>query len=433
MKKIIALLLVLAMALSIAACGKDSADPTGNSTNPPADGGSTTPSGTTGPTEPQLKVEDLVPGEGVFTKVSYSVSDDDIIAAKDTVVGTCGEAGLTNGVLQIYYWMGVYDFLSQYGAYANYFGLDFTKPLDQQICPDTKGTWQHDFLSGAINGWHSYQSMALMGAAKEIPMKEDLKTALSTLKTELEKSAKENKYESVDAMLQADVGKGVTYEDYYKYMEVYYQGYSYFDHMYTSFEVSDADIEDYYTKNEKDLKEAGYAKDAGKYYDVRHILIQPEGGTKDDKGNTTFSDAEWEACRQKAQGILNDFLAGEATEEAFAKLATEKTMDDGSKQDGGLYTYLDKNTSFVQEFKDWYLDESRKPGDTGLVKSVYGYHIMYFSASQDIWYAQCRDAIFNEKSQAVMEEAVKAYPVEMDYEKVALGFVDLTPKEETKK
>ena len=419
MKKIIALLLVLALALPLAACGKNSTDPTNVATSPNA----TTP--TTKPTEPQLKVEDLVPGEGVFTKVSYSVTDDGILAQRDTVVGTCGDAELTNADLQIYYWMSVYEFLNQYGAYASYFGLDYTKPLDQQICPDTKGTWQHDFLTGAINNWHSYQAMALMAKKKGVEMSDDLKKALTELKTSMEESAKENKFESVDAMLQADVGVAITFEDYYKYMEVYYLGYSYFDSVYQTFEVSDNDIEEYYTKNEEALKEAGYGKDAGDYYDVRHILIQPEGGTKDDKGNTTFSDAEWEACRQKAQDLLDSWKAGEATEEAFAKLAAEKSMDTGSSENGGLYTYLDKNTNFVQEFKDWYLDESRQVGDTGLVKTSYGYHIMYFSAKQAIWYAQCMDAVFNELSQAAMTEAVEEFPFTVDYEKVVLGVVDL--------
>ena len=32
----------------------------------------------------------------------------------------------------------------------------------------------------------------------------------------------------------------------------------------------------------------------------------------------------------------------------------------------------------VPEFEEWSVDESRKYGDTGIVKSQYGYHIMFF-------------------------------------------------------
>ena len=55
---------------------------------------------------------------------------------------------------------------------------------------------------------------------------------------------------------------------------------------------------------------------------------------------------------------------------------------------------------------------------------------MYYSGDQDIWYAQCKDAIYSERSQASMEEAVKKYPMTMEYDKVVLGVVDLTPNED---
>ena len=32
----------------------------------------------------------------------------------------------------------------------------------------------------------------------------------------------------------------------------------------------------------------------------------------------------------------------------------------------------------VTNFNDWIFDASRKPGDTGIVESDYGYHIIYF-------------------------------------------------------
>ena len=32
----------------------------------------------------------------------------------------------------------------------------------------------------------------------------------------------------------------------------------------------------------------------------------------------------------------------------------------------------------VTNFNDWCFDEVRKPGDTGIVESTYGYHVMYY-------------------------------------------------------
>jgi hypothetical protein len=124
MKRIIALLLAVIMVLSMAACGKDS------TATPDEPIGGATPDEVTEPTEFTPYVPEI--GEGVFGKVSYTVSDQEITDNREVVVATAGGRELTLGVLQIYYWMSVYGFLNEYGAYASYFGLDLSQPLDQQ-------------------------------------------------------------------------------------------------------------------------------------------------------------------------------------------------------------------------------------------------------------------------------------------------------------
>ena len=37
----------------------------------------------------------------------------------------------------------------------------------------------------------------------------------------------------------------------------------------------------------------------------------------------------------------------------------------------------------VEKFNDWIFDENRKPGDTDIVETVYGYHVMYFVSFAD--------------------------------------------------
>ena len=111
---------------------------------------------------------------------------------------------------------------------------------------------------------------------------------------------------------------------------------------------------------------------------VRHILIGFEGGTVDEtSGTTVYTDEEKAAAKAKAEEILAAYEAGEKTEEAFAALATEKTTDPGSKENGGLYENVYPG-QMVSNFNDWCFDAARKTGDTGLVETEYGYHIMYF-------------------------------------------------------
>ena len=118
---------------------------------------------------------------------------------------------------------------------------------------------------------------------------------------------------------------------------------------------------------------------------VRHILVSYTGGTTDSTGATTYSDEEKAAARKAAQEILDTFNAGEKTEEAFAALATEKTTDTGSKENGGLYENVHPG-QMVQAFNDWCFDAARTPGETAIVETEYGCHVMYFVSTDDTTY-----------------------------------------------
>ena len=134
--------------------------------------------------------------------------------------------------------------------------------------------------------------------------------------------------------------------------------------------------------------------------DVRHILVKFEGGKTDSTtGETTYTEEEKNKAKETAEKLLADWKAGDATEESFGKLADEKTADTGSKGNGGLYEEVYPN-QMVEAFNDWCFDAERKPGDTGIVETEYGYHVMFFSKTQDITY---RDSMI--KAELVSEDA----------------------------
>ena len=108
MKRLLALMLAVVMLLSLAACGKEEYFPT----SPNATAPSTDPTSATKPKKDPSELAEL------YWRDSYTASDADAVAAHDTVVATLGDAALTNGMLQIYYWMDVYNFLSSYGSQA---------------------------------------------------------------------------------------------------------------------------------------------------------------------------------------------------------------------------------------------------------------------------------------------------------------------------
>ncbi len=111
---------------------------------------------------------------------------------------------------------------------------------------------------------------------------------------------------------------------------------------------------------------------------ARHILVSFEGGTADEYGNMTYTDEEKATAKASAEALLAEWKAGEATEDSFAALATEKSTDTGSTANGGLYEDIYPG-QMVTPFEDWCYDASRKAGDTGIVETTYGYHVMYFT------------------------------------------------------
>ena len=118
---------------------------------------------------------------------------------------------------------------------------------------------------------------------------------------------------------------------------------------------------------------------------VRHLLVAFEGGTKDSSGKTTYSDEEKAAAKTKAEELLEQWKSGDATEDSFAELVKDNTADTASASTGGLYENINPGSNYVENFKNWAL-EDHQPGDTGIVETEYGYHIMYFVGGSEQTY-----------------------------------------------
>ena len=110
------------------------------------------------------------------------------------------------------------------------------------------------------------------------------------------------------------------------------------------------------------------------------------------------------AAKIKAEQILDDWKNGDATEDSFAELAKTYSDDTGSNTNGGLYEAV-KEGQMVTNFNDWIFDASRKPGDTGIVESDYGYHIIYFVGdNKEEWYVNIKDTITSNKLNDYMSD-----------------------------
>ncbi|MBQ9347166.1 MAG: peptidylprolyl isomerase, partial [Oscillibacter sp.] len=133
----------------------------------------------------------------------------------------------------------------------------------------------------------------------------------------------------------------------------------------------------------------GRHRDETKTVDIRHILITPEDGELSE-GSEGYEEEQArlkEAAKAKAEEIYQQWKDGDATEESFGELARENTADSNGEQ-GGLYEKVYQG-QMVQTFNDWCFDPARQSGDTGIVETEYGFHIMYY-VGDDVprWQAQ---------------------------------------------
>ena len=114
----------------------------------------------------------------------------------------------------------------------------------------------------------------------------------------------------------------------------------------------------------------------------------------------------------KAKEVLDEYNAGgEQTAERFGELAEQYSKDPGSvgedaQSSGGLYENIQKG-QMVAEFDSWIYDDARKPGDVGLVKTTYGWHVIYFVSRQEepAYKTTIRNALASDEAEKISETA----------------------------
>ncbi|MBE6982874.1 MAG: hypothetical protein E7435_01100 [Ruminococcaceae bacterium] len=357
----------------------------------------------------------------------YTATDKEVVAARDRVVATVGDKQLTIAQLQVYYWITVYSFMDENSYYLSFLGFDYTKDLATQECYFEKGiSWQEYLLKTTLSTWHQYMMLNIEAEEQDFKLNEDEQKYLDNFRKTMDEQVKQYGYADAEEMIQKELGVGATFDAYEAYNKETFVGMGYYNQFAESLKITEEDIVKYYEDNQTTFDENKIKKDDTDFawVGVRHILLIPEA-TKDENGKAVYTEAAWEACRKEAQALLDSFLSGkEVTEEVFAELAKEHTEDPGSKDNGGLYEQFFRN-EMVKEFEDWSFDATRKYGDTGLVKTSYGYHIMYFIEGEAQWHYYADAQLRSDACQKLLDDLKAKYPLDADYNKILLGHVAL--------
>lgn len=374
-----------------------------------------------------MGVQILPKKNDIYKKENYTVSDELAEKKADTVVATIGDKQLTNTQLRIYYRMQVLDFLNYYGDYVSYLNLDLTKPFYEQTCYyDDKKTWEQYFMEIALDTWQNYQTLALLAEEAGHTLSAEWQESMESLPEGLETQAKQDGFDSVDAMLADVIGPGCTLDTYLEYVKVAYLSNDFYRVQHEKLIPTDADAKTYYQENIQEFTENGITEEMGLISSVRHILVSPEGGTTDETtGVTTYSEKEWAACLKKAEKILQEWKDNGATEEGFVELVGEYSEDGGSNTTGGLYEGIYKGSGMVEPFETWSIAAERKTGDAGIVKAdedhYKGYHIIYYVSGEPYWLSAARENLLTERTSEMIDGAQEKWPMKVKFGKIALA------------
>ena len=398
-KRYIALLLLGAMLLSLlAGCAQPGQKPE-ESTQPP--------------------VAANYGGNNVTALSSYAIasaSPEDETMTAVVAVDANDQPLLTNRMLQICYWIEFYGFMSSYGAYAIYFGLDASLPLAEQTSIDGQTTWEQYFLEAASQHFNENYALAQAAYAEGYVLSEEDEAVINDIASpdgDFAAEATEAGYDSPDAYIKANFGDGVTVADYQDYLRTFYAAMDYYEQIKVAVTdgMTDEKVEAYFDENADSYAESRVLKKNN--VTVRHILIAPEGDK--DAALNDWTAEQWAAAEEKANEVY-DLWKQDPTAEHFAELAGEYTDDPGSQETGGLYEDFATN-AMVEPFSDWCFADERIAGDTGIVRTEFGFHIMYFVQMTGTrgWFDTAKTDAFNDGITERINELCETYPVRFDY------------------
>lgn len=135
---------------------------------------------------------------------------------------------------------------------------------------------------------------------------------------------------------------------------------------------------------------------------VRHILI-----TADTYGDNA-------EALSMAQTLLDKAREKDDFESAFIGYAKEYSEDPGSASNGGLYENIAKG-EMVSEFDEWCYYSGRKSGDSAVIKTDYGYHIMYYVGDGlKKWQADATDDMKADDFAKLIDDLTAKYNVKFD-------------------
>ena len=252
------------------------------------------------------------------------------------------------------------NYITQYGSYLSYFGLDTSKDLSTQMYSDTL-TWQDYFEQNAVESLK--QNRALMAEAKAAGFTYDTTDEYNTFKETIKTSAaaagvSDKEYVRSIYGSYATMGRIEEYVKNDMVMNAYYQK------LQEDNAPSDDEIQSYYEENKATYDSVDYRLTTieADLPTEPTELADPVEETAADTTGTTDGTAATDSTQDTAYQPSDAEIA-KAMEDAkvLADDAEQTVAKDGEAHEN------EKKSSVNYLISDWLFDDARKAGDTTVI------------------------------------------------------------------
>lgn len=252
------------------------------------------------------------------------------------------------------------NYITQYGSYLSYFGLDTSKDLSTQMYSDTL-TWQDYFEQNAVESLK--QNRALMAEAKAAGFTYDTTDEYNTFKETIKTSAaaagvSDKEYVRSIYGSYATMGRIEEYVKNDMVMNAYYQK------LQEDNAPSDDEIQSYYEENKATYDSVDYRLTTieADLPTEPTELADPVEETAADTTGTTDGTAATDTTQDTAYQPSDAEIA-KAMEDAkvLADDAEQTVAKDGEAHEN------EKKSSVNYMISDWLFDDARKAGDTTVI------------------------------------------------------------------
>ncbi len=256
--------------------------------------------------------------------IGWNIITTNGLIEKATIALTVGDHKLNSITMNYFFRDAVMTERNNYGDYAQYLlAYDVTKPLNEQPKEGYNGTWADYYMDQAIENARAVYTMYDKAQAAKFELPESYKTDISNTIMQAQFTAALSYGMDYDVYLAQIYGNGANAKNYEEFLTIqatataYYSQYQ--QDLYASYTPEQI-------KAFESGKENNYDAYSFYYYTLKYETFL-KGGTKNEDGTITYSDAEKDAARkamEEASVILSAATSRDELEAAIAEVtATE--------------------------------------------------------------------------------------------------------------